>query len=215
MSPPVKRHFRHIVLAWVRWLHIYLSLVGFGVIFFFAITGITLNHPTWFGLSAEQTQQVNGELPVDWLLDASAAPTVEGEAVAPTIADKLAVVERLRSAHQIHGALAEFRTDDAECMVTFKGPGYAADAFIQRASGKYELTIARLGFVAVVNDLHKGRDSGAAWSVLIDVSAALMAISAITGVLLLLFLRRHRIAGLATLAVGSAAATAVFHWLVP
>ena len=27
-----------------RWLHIYLSIASFGILFFFAVTGLTLNH---------------------------------------------------------------------------------------------------------------------------------------------------------------------------
>ena len=40
-----------------------------------------------------------------------------------TEVDKLEVVEHLRKAHGVRGALAEFRADERECMVTFKGPG--------------------------------------------------------------------------------------------
>ena len=40
------------------------------------------------------------------------------------------------------------------------------DVFIDRATGRYELTETRMGFFAVMNDLHKGRDSGKAWAVL-------------------------------------------------
>ena len=87
---------------------------------------------------------------------------------------KLEVVEDLRKAHGIRGALTDFRVDDAECMVTFKGPGYAADAFIDRDSGQYTLTQSFHGFIAMLNDLHKGRDTGLAWSVLIDVSAIVL-----------------------------------------
>ena len=73
---------------------------------------------------------------------------------------KLEVVEHLRSAHAIRGAVAEFRVDEAECLVTFKGPGYAADAFIDRETGRYDVSQTSHGFIAVVNDLHKGRDTG-------------------------------------------------------
>ncbi len=31
-----------------RWLHIYLLMASFGVLFFFAVTGLTLNHAEWF-----------------------------------------------------------------------------------------------------------------------------------------------------------------------
>ena len=78
---------------------------------------------------------------------------------------KLEIVEHLRNAHTIRGALADFRVDDAECVISFKGPGYAADAFIDRESGHYRLTETYHGFIAVINDLHKGRDTGPVWSV--------------------------------------------------
>lgn len=31
----------------LRWLHVYVSMLSFLTILFFAITGITLNHPEW------------------------------------------------------------------------------------------------------------------------------------------------------------------------
>ncbi len=64
-------------------------------------------------------------------------------------------MEALRKAHGIRGALTDFRVDEAECTVSFKGPGYAADAFIDRDSGRYTLTQSFHGVIAVLNDLHK------------------------------------------------------------
>lgn len=68
-----------------------------------------------------------------------------------------------------------------QCEVSFKGPGYSADAFIDRATGKYELTENRMGLVAILNDLHKGRDSGKPWAVVIDISAILLTLVSLTG----------------------------------
>jgi hypothetical protein len=56
--------------------------------------------------------------------------------------------------------VSEFRIDDSQCTVSFKGPGYAADAFINRENGKYELTLLRAGMVGIMNDLHKGEIAG-------------------------------------------------------
>ena len=42
-----------------RWLHIYLSMVSFGIVLFFAVTGLTLNHPDWFA-SAMKTRLGHG-----------------------------------------------------------------------------------------------------------------------------------------------------------
>jgi hypothetical protein len=33
----------------MRWLHIYLSMFGLAAVLFFSVTGLTLNHPDWFG----------------------------------------------------------------------------------------------------------------------------------------------------------------------
>ena len=52
------------------------------------------------------------------------------------------------------------------------------------------------GFLAVINDLHKGRDTGPAWSALIDVSAVLMTLISLTGLVLLFYLKLRRVPGL-------------------
>jgi hypothetical protein len=69
--------------------------------------------------------------------------------------------------------------------------------------------------VALINDLHKGRDTGAAWSVVIDVSAVLMTVSSLTGLALLCTLRRRRVPGLLVAFAGTVAVLAVVVWLVP
>ena len=65
-------------------------------------------------------------------------------------------------------------TDDAQCAISFKGPAYTADTLVDRQTAAYDLTETRMGFVALLNDLHKGRDSGRAWAWVIDLSAGLM-----------------------------------------
>jgi hypothetical protein len=115
---------------------------------------------------------------------------------------KLEIVERLRTAHRITAAVSDFRVEDDQCEVSFKGPGYAADAFIDRATGRYELTENRMGLVAVLNDLHKGRDSGKPWAVVIDISAVLLTLVSLTGLILIFFLFKRRTSGLLVLAAG-------------
>lgn len=204
-EPPRDRRLYLKVMSTIRWLHIYLSMFGFTALVFFAITGITLNHSAWFGLESEHVQDVTGKLDTKLLSPGGEASSV----------DKLMIVEALRKEHGLSGAVAEFRTDESECFVSFKGPGFAADAFINRESGEYQLSIARHGVVAIMNDLHKGRDSGMAWSVLIDVSAILMTLSSVTGMLLLIYLKRIRFSGFVTAIVGTVVLIAVYKWLVP
>ena len=171
-----------------RWLHIYLSMVSFAILLFFAVTGLTLNHANWFD-GQERTTNFKGSVDVRWVKSDVA---------------KLEIVEYLRRAHHITGALHDFRIDDSQCSVSFKGPGYAADASIDRSTGGYEMTETRMGFWAVINDLHKGRDTGKAWAAIIDISAVLMTLVSLTGFVLIFFLLKRRFSGLMIFAAGAA-----------
>ena len=213
-SQPVRRRLSVRTAAVIRWLHIYVSMFGLAAVLFFSVTGLTLNHPDWFG-ELERRVSARGQMAPEWLrpdvpVGSSAAETDESQPVA-----KLEIVEYLRRAHGVRGAVAEFRVDDSECTVTFKGPGYAADAFIDRESGRYDLTQTIHGFVAVINDLHKGRDTGKAWSAVIDVSAIGLVIISLTGLVLLFYLKRKRVSGLLVIVGGAVAVGAVVLFLAP
>lgn len=213
----VARKFKRLAASWLRWLHIYASMFGLAVTLFFAATGVTLNHPDWFG-ETEKSETAEGELKPEWVKYTKLAENTDsGQAAVDELAGvaRLEVVERLRSAHGVRGALAEFNGDDRECVVTFKGPGYAADAVIDRATGKYRLTQVSHGLVAVMNDLHKGRDSGPGWSLLIDISAVILCFISITGLGLILFLKMRRRPGLAIAVVGTVLVIAIYYAFVP
>jgi len=196
----------------MRWLHIYLSMFSLAVVLFFSVTGITLNHPDWFFNAAEGHAEAEGQIELKWLHLPTAAtgPGSDDQAALAQQVAKLEVVEHLRTTHRIHGALADFRVDENECLVSFKGPGYAADAFIDRESGRYRLTESYHGFFAVINDLHKGRDTGSVWSVVIDVSAVLMTAIALTGLVLLFYLKLRRVTGVIVALIGAILAFALF-----
>jgi hypothetical protein len=201
------------------WLHIYVSMFGLAAVLFFSVTGLTLNHPDWFFAGAERQTQAEGQLEVKWLRKgtppASADSEPAGEPDRSKEVDRLSVVEHLRKAHAIRGAMADFRVDETECTVSFKGPGYAADAFIDRESGHYNLTQTFHGFVAVINDLHKGRDTGPVWSAVIDISAVVLTIISLTGLILIFFLKLRRGPGLVVSLVGAAVIVAICLLWVP
>lgn len=177
------------VADWTRWFHIYLSMFSFGALLFFALTGITLNHTSWIE-GQQEVEQLEGDLPLAWLhIDSSRV-------------DELKVVEELRNNHDIRAKVSYFTTEEAESSVSFNGPGYSADVFIDRSTGHYRLTVTKSGFIAAMNDLHKGRDTGTTWAWLIDFSAVLMILVSLTGFVMILFLKKKRFSGLAITVVG-------------
>ncbi len=183
--------------AWMRWLHIYSSMLGLLALLFFAVTGVTLNHADWFFSENEQTEESSGTLEKQWLHG-------DGRDEDPEAGlDKLAIVEEIRRAHGVHGALSEFTADEIECFLVFKGPGYFAEVVVDRETGEYTVTEGHHGFVAYINDLHKGRDTGAGWSWIIDVSAVVMTLASVTGLVVLFAAKRRRRAGLAVGLVGA------------
>jgi hypothetical protein len=100
--------------------------------------------------------------------------------------------------------------EEDDCLVSFKGPGYSADASISRKDGKFQISELRMGLVAVLNDLHKGRDTGKGWSWLIDVSAVFLTLVSLSGLCMLFFLKKKRLNGLLILIIGGVVCYLVF-----
>lgn len=174
-----------------RWLHIYLSMVSFAIVLFFSVTGLTLNHPTWFGGDKQIETKYKGKLNANWVNN----PDTNKVA-------KLEIVEFFRKKHNAKGFVSEIRIDDAEISLSLKGPAYGFDAFIDRTNGVYEASEIKMGAVAVMNDLHKGRDSGSGWAWVIDVSAIFLILVSLSGLILLLFMKKRRVAGLISGVIG-------------
>jgi hypothetical protein len=177
-------------------------MVSFAILFFFAVTGLTLNHTDWFA-HQQQSAQLKGNIQRDWVSADRKEPA------------KLEIVEHLRATHHIGGAMSDFRVEDNELAVSFKGPGYSADAFIDRKSGSYDLTENKMGLVAILNDLHKGRDTGKPWSWVIDLSAGLMCFVSITGFILVFFMHKVRFSAIMTALAGCAVSYLFYRFFVP
>ena len=193
-----RRRFAHLA----RWLHTYLSMLSFAILFFFAVTGLTLNHAEWFD-SRQRPQIYHGTLNTSWVNSSDPAAVAKDE-----------IVNYFRRTYRTKGVLSDFHVDGDQCEVLFKGPGYEADANIDRQSGKYDLTVSPFSVVAILNDLHKGRDTGKKWSAVIDFSAVLMTLVSLTGLTLIFFLHKRRFSGLLLLATGALLCSIVyFMWV--
>lgn len=176
--------------SWSRWLHTYLSMISFIVLLFFAATGFTLNHTDWFG-NKPVIKKYTGALNTKWV------KTKDTASVA-----KLDIVEFLRRENGIKGAVSDLRIEDNDISVSFNGPGYAADIYIDRNNGKYKITETRFGLIAILNDLHKGRDAGKGWGIMIDIVAVFMILVSLTGIIMMCFMKKKRSNGLLLTVIG-------------
>ena len=186
-APSTARRETHKI---TRWLHTYLSMISLLLVLFFGATGVTLNHPSWtFGMDGSQ-QTVTGTLPAGFETNGTV--------------DFLAVSQYLQETEGVRGDAMDYTADATQGSMSFKGPGYAADVFFDVDTGAYDLTVDQQGLLAVMNDLHKGRNTGGAWNWTIDVAGGLLVAVAVSGLGLQFFLKRRRtrayvVAGVGTL----------------
>jgi hypothetical protein len=181
---------------WTRLAHTYTSMAALLVVLFFGATGLTLNHPDWtFGFD-ETVSHAEGSLPEPLRSD--------GDAV-----ELLAVSEFLRAEHGVRGTVNEFGADDTGGWLSYRGPGYAAEATYDSTAGTFTLDVTQQGVVGVLNDLHKGRDTDSPWRGVIDVAAVFLVLIAASGLVLQLLLRRRRRLALTLAAIGGLLCSAV------
>lgn len=199
-APPGRPSGGRRLPQWIRWLHLYGSMLGLGATLLFAVTGLTLNHAEWFEAGDPVVRTLDGSLPVAHLA---------GDV------DKLTVAEELRAAHGLRGKVAEFAAEADECLVVWKGPAYSADATIERATGKYHIEEARRPVMALLDDLHKGRDCGPVWGFVIDAAAVVLAFLSATGLWLLLYLKKRVRNGLLVALLGTVTLVAAYAFGVP
>lgn len=181
----------------VRTVHIYLTMSAFLLMMFFAITGLVLNHEDWIAGQAV-TRDTTATLP-QTLLDGP---------------DKLMIVERLRADFGAIGAVSTFDVDPASLHIELKGPGRHTEADVDRKSGKLTIKVERRGLLMRLDDLHRGKDTGMAWRWMLDVSAGLLFLGSLSGILIWWALPRRRKWGVAAL-IGGTVAVIVFYLLVP
>jgi hypothetical protein len=175
---------------WSRLVHVYTSMVAFVVVLFFGITGLTLNHPEWTFGDAVDSSSVTGTLPM--------ATTGPGGSV-----EFLAISEFVRATHAVSGSVSSYGVTSGKGSIVYKKPGYLADVSFDVGTGAYEVRVEQQGWIGVLNDLHKGRDSGTSWRWLIDVSAVFLVVVSLTGLLLQLFLRKRRNAAMIVMGAGA------------
>ena len=79
-----------------------------------------------------------------------------------------------------------------EIYVALPRPGGDAWFSLDRKSGEARYELTDRGWISYLNDLHKGRNTGAAWSLFLDVFAVACIVFCVTGLVLLQLLSHAR-----------------------
>ena len=192
------KHIVRVIAHWGLLLHIYISMAGFVLTLLFAVTGLTLNHQD-FGFSSPKIAQSTVDLPVDMM----AHP------------DSASIGKYLRSNLKVSAPLTDYHEDDQQIQVTFAAPGHRTLVTIDRAKHSGDVENESRGIMGKIDDLHKGFDSGPAWFWIIDISAILLTISALTGIVTLVSLRARRRSGFIFGGLGLATLIVIYLLWVP
>ena len=184
ITKPVDQKRRAYWLKTLHQWHWISSAVCLVAMLGFAITGITLNHAAQ--ISAEPVVRT-GKATLPPVLLATLKATASDKAPLPgAVADWLATNLDARV-----GATPGEWSDD-EVYLALPRPGGDAWLSIDRHSGAVETEVTDRGWISYFNDLHKGRNTGAAWPWFIDAFAVACVVFAGTGLFLLQLHSRHR-----------------------
>ena len=160
-----------------RYVHGWLSAFAFLTLLFFSVTGLLLNHPEWFEpAKTEQTTQL--------ILPESILKSIKQQ---ENPSD--AILNYVRQQQNVVGRYQSSEVMDNEVMIRLESPAGATDIWVMADTGETEITQKPASTVSMLNDLHRGKNSGLAWSWLIDISAIVVIALSLVGYILFLSIK--------------------------
>ncbi|EAP92978.1 hypothetical protein V12B01_14470 [Vibrio splendidus 12B01] len=184
------------------------------VVLFFSVTGITLNRPELFESTQPNIQRSTLTLPTS-LFSIQDGRLKADETAFETFLFEEANLSGVPSGLDIYAEIEGGELLIGEVSMDFKGPGYNASVFVDVASEMVEVETTHYGVIALLNDLHKGRNSGEVWKWFIDITALLMIFFVLTGVCLLLPKKKTLNTSIKWTVFGSAISLAIYFVAVP
>ncbi|MEM9179033.1 MAG: PepSY-associated TM helix domain-containing protein [Pseudomonadota bacterium] len=177
-KPAKKRFNKGAFYRTCRMLHGYLSAAAFLLLMFFAASGLLLNHPSWFGAERQDAEPVIVALDFDALQTAQTSDTPEQ-----------AFEDLVRGATRITGQLKDASVSDSDAMLRFAGVKGGSDVFIDFELAEAEVETSKANLTSIIHDLHRGKDAGKVWKLMIDITAILILAMSVIGLILFFSLR--------------------------
>lgn len=191
-APAPARRRKKISPFWAKQLHLWhwtssaICLVG---MLLFAFTGITLNHAGSIEAEPEITT-AEQQLPPQLRAQMTDAVGADGEGEGRPLPEAVRGWASETLGVRLGGRPVEW--SESEAYVALPRPGGDGWVAFDLETGMVEHESTDRGWIAWLNDLHKGRDSGTAWSWFIDIFAVACIIFSLTGFVLLMLHARHR-----------------------
>jgi len=202
------------VQVWARRLHIYVSMALLLVVLFFAISGITLNRPHLYTSDVPKIELQKLTVPTHFFSIENSRLTVNKIGLLNYL-NSQADLSGKPSSMQMFSDIEQGEILEGEISLDYKGPGFNSTVFIDLVTKEAEIETTHYGVVAVLNDLHKGRNSGEVWAWFIDISGFLMVFFALTGVCLLVPKKKSFSLGLKWMTFGSVVTLLIYLFAVP
>lgn len=180
LNRAVKKNFRKQMHTW-HWISSAISLI---CMMLFAITGITLNHPDWFESDPKETY-LETELPVKLL--STLTKQQSGD-----LPDNIKSWLKQQLNHQIDFSNATAEWSEYDIYIQQPIPGGDRWLSIHLNDGLVTYSSTDRGWVAWLNDLHKGRNTHWTWTLFLDVFSVAVLIFCLTGLLLLQLHSKNR-----------------------
>jgi hypothetical protein len=167
-----------------RLIHVYVSMALLTLLLFFSVTGITLNHPEWF--SSHQAQVIEKELTIDRIANLA----IKNNSI--TNVQQQTITKEVETAFSISLVNINAELMSGELFYSIKQAGKSASIAIDLETGDVFYEQTHYGWWAVLNDLHKGRNTSKFWGWIIDLSSVLFIIFSISGFILAMPQKRFR-----------------------
>jgi len=185
------------ITALMRILHIYSAMPVLLLMFFFAITGVFLNHPNW-----DKTQSDKQNITViapSWLASAEDWESNFQQ-------HGLRLLQWLDAQHNIRATKFAIEWDDFDRLLILNLDSPAGNTLVEAVVDDSEVIIdqRQLSPLAMLNNVHRAKNTSGLWLYLSDASAVGMILFCLSGFWLVVINRLQRKPAIAWFSGGSA-----------
>ncbi len=190
--------------AYSRMLHAYISAFAFLALMFFSLTGLFLNNPQWFQTVKSPTQEQSLTLPAQDISSALKAKVPMNE-----------LAKAVGRHTVVRGIYKSGEIIEDEALLHFEGVKGKSNIVINLKSGLTEVTLEHASPLSVIQELHRGKNSGHIWKIVIDITAYLILALSLIGYILFFSLRFRLATSLTLTGISLLVLGAIFWWFVP